>query len=317
MKKEEKEPIKVRLSTVILCFIIFILVIAMAGMYFYYNKQDDSNKIETKVEETINNNIEKKETIANNINENTVITNNTSKTEELDINSELVKKLYNYVPLLGNDSPKFANAYQDNKITIDNMDEKYMIAYAFEKLELSGTDKLPYENEDGTKLDPSTGWYCFYPTLLRNKEKEMYGKDIADQSVVYGNGTTYLTYNNGKYFYSSGGNGGNEWHMGIKNIEKSYKQSDLLYIEDKYLTLEEKYDENNNMTNYKLYTSANCSKLVEIVDNTIAKKIEKLMGEEIATEIINNYNAKMKKYKHTFKKNSDGSYYWYSTEPIK
>ena len=33
-------------------------------------------------------------------------------------------------------------------------------------------------------------------------------------------------------------------------------------------------------------------------------------------EIANKYENKMISYRHTFKKNAEGSYYWYSTEPL-
>lgn len=32
--------------------------------------------------------------------------------------------------------------------------------------------------------------------------------------------------------------------------------------------------------------------------------------------ILSKYENRMKRYKHTFKKNTNGTYYWYSTEPI-
>lgn len=45
--ENKKEPIKIRLSTVILIFIIFILIIAIVGILFYYNRKiSDSNNNE-------------------------------------------------------------------------------------------------------------------------------------------------------------------------------------------------------------------------------------------------------------------------------
>ena len=48
-KMEEKKSIKVSLGTVICMFIIFILIIALIGMYVYYNYilTDNKNKVET------------------------------------------------------------------------------------------------------------------------------------------------------------------------------------------------------------------------------------------------------------------------------
>lgn len=53
---DEKKSIKVSLGTVICIFIIILLIIALVGMYFYYNNKNsvDKNVISTKAENSIN-----------------------------------------------------------------------------------------------------------------------------------------------------------------------------------------------------------------------------------------------------------------------
>ena len=44
--------------------------------------------------------------------------------------------------------------------------------------------------------------------------------------------------------------------------------------------------------------------------------LSKLKNEELEKELLKQYEKYMQTYKHTFKKNDNGEYYWYSTEPI-
>ena len=71
--ENKKEPIKIRLSTVILIFIIFILIIAIVGIIMYYNtkKIDKGNIIEdTQIDYSgTENKIEEKELSEFNIND--------------------------------------------------------------------------------------------------------------------------------------------------------------------------------------------------------------------------------------------------------
>lgn len=64
------------------------------------------------------------------------------------------------------------------------------------------------------------------------------------------------------------------------------------------------------------------SETFEMYDSSERKKIVAEEYIEDANEIDDKneyisekYSSKSKKYKHTFKKNDDGEYYWYSSEP--
>jgi len=295
---EDKKVVKVRLSTVILCFIILLLIIGLVCMYVYFTHQDNTN-VPTNTAQT------------NEVQTNT--TNNTNKEtiSQLDINSSKVTKLYNYIPIWEYDLPEMLNAYQDKSVTLKDIDEKYLLAYAFLQINFTDSNRLPYEI-DGRIEEPDNKWFGFNADILQEKVKELYGTTIKNQDFMDGIGAG-CTYNNGKYMHSQGGSWDN-FKYGIRNIEKAYEINDTLYIEDKYITLVLEYVP---YSTYKLYTSSNCTNFIENLDNTIAKKLETMsVVNTNFDELKAKYKDKMVSYKHTFKKNADGSYYWYSTEPI-
>ena len=139
----------------------------------------------------------------------------------------------------------------------------------------------------------------------------MYGKNIKDQefNIDAGEGCGY---ENGEYLYSVGG-GSSEESRNIRKIQKAYKEGENICIEDKYLYLEIKDSEED--TEAKLYSSSDATKLVANLNNT--QELYSMNKEQSNENIINQYGSQMSTYRHTFKKANDGSYYWYSTEPVK
>ena len=304
-ENEERKIVKIRLSTAILCFIILALTLGLVFMYLYYNKKDD-NKSTTSTSSNMSSNFSENKnenTVANKVQNalenNTTNTSNLASTkEDLDVNSELVKKLYNYIPAF-NENRIQNNAYQTKKVTKETLDNKVLLAYAFKNLKLSESDKTTVV-ENGEKIE---GWYTFNAEKLHEKEKEMYGNAISDESfeIGYGQGCTY---SNGKYSFSSGG-GSDEWMVNVRTITKANKENDMLYIEDKYIVSKEKENK------LALYTASDSNEKLVVMDGSNYTDDDTLIKE-----IQSKYENKMTTYKHTFKKNSDGSYYWYSTEPI-
>lgn len=313
-EKEERKVVKIRLSTAILCFIILALVLGLVFMYLYYNKKDDTNNstvvaqnttattttttstssvAENKVENTVVN--KTPSTIENNTSNNS---SSTSTKETLDVNSELVKKLYNYIPAFDQNRIQ-NNAYQTKKVTKETLDNKVLLAYAFKNLKLNESDKTTVV-ENG---NPIEGWYTFDAEKLHEKEIEMYGSAVRDDSfeIGYGQGCTY---SNGKYSFSSGG-GSDEWMVNVRTITKANKENDMLYIEDKYIVSKEKENK------LALYTASDSNEKLVVMDGSNYTD-----DDTLRKEIKNKYENKMTTYKHTFKKNADGSYYWYSTEPV-
>lgn len=286
-----KEPIKVKLSTVILSFIIFALIIFIAFIYFYF----------TNVEETKQNNESNKIVDTNSqLSETENTTIETSKIETLNTSSELVKKVYDYIPVINVMKYEPYNAYQTGKVTINDLDTEYILGCAFTKLSLSDKDKdYIYPGDDG--------WYRFDANLLQQKVKEMYNQNVENKSFEYSGGAQGCSYSEGKYTHSSGGYVSQNL-ISIREIEKSYMDGEKLIIEDKYIALK---SDDINQTN-ELFSSSNSTKGIKKIDIDLIEKTH----EMISKEIKENYADEMTRYRHTFKKNVDGLYYWYSTEPI-
>lgn len=117
----------------------------------------------------------------------------------LNINSNLIQLLYEYIP--ATDTNKIdVNAYQNKEVTKESLSNKFLLEYAFRNLEILESQKEKYMDE----MDINPGWYSFKAELLQNKVKEMYGSTLNDESFEIGYGANCL-YKNGKYFFSSGG----------------------------------------------------------------------------------------------------------------
>lgn len=302
--EDKKEPIKIRLSTVILLFIILILIIAIIVIVFYYQNKinNDTNLIENKITKN-NTQINSNKSLDKESNVDKSNDTNEKKIKKIDTNDELIQKLYSYIPAIEYKIQK--NAYQDKKITINELQNDFILSVAFTKLSLKNEDKKKISDE----YNVDSGWYSFDANILQNKVKELYGENVNIPNQTFDDGAGVVcSYSNGEYMYSVGG-GSNESLMPVSKIVEAYSQNDEIYIITKNTTFV------SNAENEKgsLYT-----------DSTLANKIkdyqdEKYIamdGNKIAEYIIKNDEKIMINYKHTFKKDTNGNYYWVSTEPI-
>lgn len=232
------------------------------------------------------------------------LTSNTSKNKKENNNADYLKideetkKLYTYIPCLDSNWVR-VNAYQTKKVTLDDFENSYLLAYAAANLELSLSDK---ELIAGMEEDDS--WYRYDATLLQNKVKEMYGKTLNNELYEVGYGTS-CNYEEDSNKYNCSQDGGSiESMTSYKEISKFYKDGDNYYIEDKYLV-----HININDKDY-LYGDSNQKVLIaefEMPDTYLESELEDKISE---------YNSKMVTYKHTFKMDEEGNYYWYSSEPL-
>ena len=290
--EDKKEPIKIRLSTAILVFIIFILIVAIIGIIMYYNGNKKQNNTNTNfINDAINN-------ISSESNMNETNITNVQKTEELDINSKLVQKLYNYI-LKDNDCVETI-AYQSQKTTRENLENQVKIMTIFENIEDSEADSTKKETLDyGAVLIH----YYFKKETIENKAKEIFGNDIViiHESISNLKSMYDVAYNNGTYEKTDilQGGGGFLWEDSTEKLIKAEKNGDEIYLYDKYIHVVR--DENNYNIN-NVYNASD--RKVLLASN--------LPISSINIDTIKNANT----FKHTFRKNSDGSYYWYSTEPV-
>lgn len=309
--KEEKEPIKIKLSTAILSFIIFILIVIIIGIILYYNvyKVADNNENQT------NNNI----TIKNEeLNQNTPNIIKESKIKELDIDSDTVQKLYKNI-VKDNECVEEIS-YQTKKVTSDNLNNIAKLKTIFDNIKDSEADST--ETKKNSYGESETHYY-FKKETIENKAKEIFGSNVKIINETLPNLLAKeIIYNNGIYDkYEIQGGGAFPWEDSTEYITKAEISDDEIYIYDKYVHLVR--EEKDLGESYDVYNASD--KKVKIAENIESKNInsgiEGLTGSERSKKIIQNIenttNKNVNTFKHTFKKDSNGNYYWYSTEPIK
>lgn len=312
---ENKGLKAVRLSTVILLFIILILVIALASMYVYYNSSN-SNKVSDNNSQASNS-----DKLLSNTNNETQNTTSQASHKKLDINNSMVKELYNYIPaeveykaeLSSSISVRMLNAYQSKKVTIDDLDDELVLGHAYLNTEIPLSERMLYE--DGNTDIPVTSWYKAAPDRLQETILKMYNAKIEDKSFYLD--FNYGTYENGIYTFTAGG-GGNSFDGFVQNIEEAYEEDNELYIIDSYLYYSDTYEQNKHL--FKVYDSSNDDNLIltdSVNDSEVSVSTDGSTGTFDNTDnyVKEHYWTKAPKYKHTFKKNNDGKYYWFSSEP--
>lgn len=147
----------------------------------------------------------------------------------------------------------------------------------------------------------------FWCRYIIKKIKELYGKNA---NIIYESfspssmGVEEYAYKNGKYQYSYGGHG--ILVSPVSKITEATTDNEK-NIYDKFVFIVE---EPQN-TKYSIYTNCEQKNKVEEIDMETAGKID-----DVEKYVLEKYSDKMTTYKHTFKKDENGNYYWYSTEPV-
>lgn len=274
--KQKKEPINFKFTIVVLLFIL--LIFTVSGVFLYHiNKSiikyenDNDNNIIDETDVPINTNSNSvsntsQNTSKNNFEQDTLI----PKLETLDISSDLVQKLYNYI--LKKSDYEENLVYLDKKVTNETIDNKLKLMTVFTNLEYSDIYETTTENEYGMSITHT----LFKNESVEKKAKEIFGPSV---SIVHESCPIYFTeaidYKNGIYdCYSYQGGGITPWESSSFELKKAEQQENEIYIYDTYTHVHEDLENIEKTTTNKGF------------------------------------------YKHTFMKNSDGSYYWYCTEPI-
>lgn len=287
--EDRKESIKIRLSTVILVFIIFILLLVIAGIFVYYNianKNDTDNTFENSI---LSENKDGKEEV---IEEDEDIIKE-SKTEEIDVNSELVQKLYKLI-LKDNECIETI-AYQNQKVTISNLENKAKLMTIFENMENSeatSTKTIKTDYEDMNQ-------YYFSKEKVEEKAKQIFGNQVSITHETLPNLLArQIVFKNGEYLkVDINGGGGFLWEYSTEKLIKAEKKNDEIYLYDKYIHVVRDDDDYQKNTIYN------------------ASDRKKVLGTDISGMPIDINKVKgVNTFKHTFKKNTAGTYYWVSTE---
>jgi hypothetical protein len=137
-----------------------------------------------------------------------------------------------------------------------------------------------------------------------------FGKKIKDDSFEVGPGAG-VSYENGKYFYSYGGGTTDYWDSYRKMLDYQIEE-ETLTITDEAIFFYATALMDDNYSSLEKYEVS----VFNYTDGTgVVDSFETENPDDINLE--KKYKNKTKKFKHTFKKNESGNWYWISTEPVK
>ena len=297
-----------------LIIVVVLLLIGTIGIVFWQASKKGllNNEEDTNTQEKVDNNEVNKEP-------------EEPIQEESGITEELIKEIYKKKLPVISDYAFQTSVYTTEMVTVENANLEYLRAFAFNNIEFKEGDLLPFINEDGSEMCSEVvscdfdslledGWYRFDAKLLQEQAKKLYGQEIKN-GEFYESVASGAQYVNGYYVHSHGG--GTDAYAGSYRNYLSYEIiDDILYVTDEYLYArgEYKLDENDNeivilivYTDSELKNALGTEKYVENMN----------VEDSILKQVIKDYGSKALKYKHAFKQNADGTWYWISTEPVK
>ena len=315
---EEKGPIKVKLSTAILLIVIFLLIIAMIFMYFYFKNSNSSENLENG--QTQNNASVSSNTFSGNSLNNTqssnsenTIVNDNSAPVSLSIESDEIKQLYNYV--MKTNANQELLVYRSSKVTLDDLNNQLKLITVFQNVsESDATEVASRTDETGF-----TAKHIYYDkNTIDNVAKNVFGDNVSITHESCWSDFGYTRdFENGRYdCFSYQGGGGSPWENSASKLVKAEQVGNEIYIYDNYVHV---YGDMASVdsSGYDIFDSSD--KSLKIASNI---SFEQIFNGRVYPDVdFDNLQSltgnKIKTYKHTFKKASDGSYYWFSTEPVK
>ena len=243
--------------------------------------------------------------------------------KEEKLSEEEVMKLHESL-ILGDTE---TSLYSTEKISVDNIGDEiitYLLTkYADENNWERKLDEYYKKNEDRNTSESSFNKVASVDkSTIESMIKDEFNVSSSlniNNGQIYGYRAWSISYSaNDSMFYLSAGTAGAEYG-GMKSKMIKYEQNnDELYIYDKVITCHVSqtfgcHDDSvivDNNTDYYFVTKEKDSK---IKNNSDDYSYEKVVNYDY---IFENYGNKIGTYKTTFKKASDGKYYWYSSEIV-
>lgn len=250
------------------------------------------------------------------------------KKEAVTIDETIVNLISNLVSIEKIDLANSFFVYQNKKVTLENLDSKIYYGNALNLIEMSDT-RLCTEEEvnNNPKCD-----IVVDSKVLINKVKELYGNENVDLPQKI-NGSMYISCTLNKDVYECLNHGpedevyndyteyfGMTDYVNARVITKAEKSEKYLYIYEKYISL--RLDTTNfnakdlNTYNYSLYKYSNADAKIND-DIVLGKDYYEDKSTSFGSKVIEKYANVATNYKHTFKKQADGSYIYVSTEEVK
>lgn len=327
---EKKQRVQIILLTLFLIIsIIFIGIMA----FFMYKLYNDNLSLNASVKD-----LDNKLSNSNN----SVFEDNTSnKSEEkdqsevLNIDSLFVRKLYNYVAKYNYYEELVP--YQSKKITEKELTNRLKLLTIFNNLEKNYATRVEYIYEN--EYEPRREHIIYSENIIEEQAAEIFGKDVK---IKHEDANPYdghsIIYKNNEYdSFDYNGGGGTLWSNCNVLISAEKDKDGTIYLYDKYIHLVELDDseykrEDGSWGNaYDIFSSSDRSEKLaskidfmkdsiknQIYDGLDNIKLGTIQYDKKYLENIEKYLGKdLPTFKHTYKQNSDGTYYWYSTEPVK
>lgn len=310
----EKEPIRISLKLFVVV-ILSVIALIIAVVYGWVNAIKVKN---------VKNELEIQRQIAKEAN-----------AQEIDINSDLVKKLYSYINLDNTpimDPGTLLSVYRE-KITNETLENDTKIILACKALiEEKKYDTIKNEDLDARTLNGAEckvikiGENYIYSILekkylknedelyradsdiyvmktedIKAKAKEIFDTDINIEKHSYEWTNEKLMYDNNTYKYFTTNEDKNIFLKEESQLLKAKEFEDEIYLYDNYIK------SISNIKYYNIYATSDEKVLIRKITNQYdlsENTLKKLPILEITLPL----------YKHTFKKAENGAYYWESTE---
>lgn len=204
----------------------------------------------------------------------------------------------------GNSLNNIQSSNSENTIVNDNF------APVSLSIESDATEVASRTDETGF-----TAKHTYYDkNTIDNVAKKVFGDNVSITHESCWSDFGYTrNFENGRYdCFSYQGGGGSPWENSASKLVSAEQLGNEIYIYDNYAHI---YS-NESSSGYDIYNSSD--KSLKIASNISFEQI--FNGRKYPDVDFGNLQSltgnKIKTYKHTFKKASDGSYYWFSTEPV-
>jgi len=277
--------------------VVIILIILLIGILVAYlmNHKDEKITEDNSVFEVVPDNENKDE----------------KTTLDLDINGDFCNDLYGKIPLRdGGFEPYFSGTN-----TIDTISDSQKLLFVLRRME----DNQQYDVVPNVGSGEVADVKKFELLNVEVAYRSVFGsiKGFEPMTVDTGRGYIYEYSQSSECFYGHTAPGGKisdyKYERNIDKIEQNDEGTEV-YVYEKLLFFT---NDENNQKAYALYK--NTDKTDMILDNIkkeIVNGVTLYNGMEL-NDLFNEYNGQGGQFVHTFKKDENGNFYWYSTQYLK
>lgn len=253
---------------------------------------------------------------------------NNKEDKPTSLSNEEISKFLNEVPYTWFGSVEGekikTKVFTNSKVTVDKLNQEGFFNYltttetfdkkkeSFEtcRIHLNEAEVINKLGDYGDMVIESAG--CISLSDLKQIVKELYNYDnftIKENELIPIPGGSATLYEGKVYFYYGAG----ATMVSKKTIDHRYEiKGDELYIYEKIVIINQWPEIVDDPVEIDCYTD----EVSESFDSIYVPFNTWLSIEELDLD-YSSYDKLLREYKHTFKKNSSGNYYWYSTEPNK